>query len=39
MDLATWVQILSKASHISYSTNTFEDDMNPTILHPAMSKW
>ena len=38
MDAAIWVQIQEEALSISNSAETQENDMNPTILPPAMSK-
>ena len=38
MDVATRVQNLNEAVHISYSTNIQGKGMNPTILPPVMGK-
>ena len=38
MDSASQFQILDEAVYILHSTNTPDEGMNPTILHPAMAK-
>ena len=38
METARQVQILDNVVCISYSTNTFGEGMNPTILHSATGK-
>ena len=38
IDTANLVRTLDKVIYVSNRSNTFEKDMNPTIIRPSMSK-